>query len=287
MLEWMLAVLTMLLLIAGIPIHELGHALACRSAGIQVKEICLLGWPLPRVPHLTLPIKSLWFPDARWVVHPLVVGAYMVPDEGQMNNASRAQRLTIYAMGPIASVLYGLAFFAASYAVAALIWDGYWNCIYAARCVVAAISIYWLRKTKILLVVLMLCGFFLTAAFFVYFGSAILSLINTTKSFREIFPGPFALTWSLRQSITAYMEMSEYPIAQPITIVCYLVGWYSSLIGLFNMAPFFAGDGTMIVMEFVPVRVAKWIWITTIGVVFGLLFLGLVGDLIWVWNRLQ
>jgi membrane-associated protease RseP (regulator of RpoE activity) len=283
MLEWMLAIITMLLLVAGIPIHELGHALACRSAGIQVKEICLLGWPLPRVPHLNLPIKSLWFPDARWVVHPLVVGAYMVPDEGQMNNASREQRLTIFAMGPIASVLYGLAFFATSYAVAALVWDGYWNCIYAARCVAMALSIYWLRRTTFLLVIFMVCGFFLTAAFFVYFGNAILSLVDATKSFREIFPGPFALTWSLRQSITEYMEMS----AHPITIVCYLVGWYSFLIGVFNMAPFFAGDGTMIVMEFVPAWVAKWIWRTTISLVFGLLFLGLVGDLLWVWNRWQ
>jgi hypothetical protein len=165
--------------------------------------------------------------------------------------------------------------------------QSHWNCIYAARCAVAAVSIYWLRKTRFLLAALMLCGVFLAAAFFVYFGSAILSVINATKSFREIFPGPFTLIWSLRQSITEYMHTSEYPIAQPVTIVCYLVGWYSSLIGLFNMAPFFAGDGTMIVMEFVPVRVAKWIWRTTIGIVFGLLLLGLGGDLIWVWNRWQ
>ena len=96
--------------LASVSIHELGHAFAMRQCGVTVKSISLLG--IPGLGTIRLPIKSRFFPGTNWYVHPLIIGAYVEPEEAEMQSLSRRDALYIYGMGPLMNILFtlGVAF---------------------------------------------------------------------------------------------------------------------------------------------------------------------------------
>lgn len=301
MLEWLLVVATLVLILAGISVHELGHAFACRRAGVPVKEICLLGWPLPGVNGLVLPIRSRLFPEVRWVVHPLPLGAYMVPDEARMKEVPRRSRIDILPMGPIASCVYGFVLAALSYLA------GYFgdvpppdfndppslrpwaamHLVFAAACLIFALMFCALRHVRFLHGVLLLIGVLFLPVILWVFHEMVREAFAGEKPWHEIFPGPFAVTFMARDFISASLEPVKITFLSSISPVLWIAGGLSIFIGLLNMAPLIAGDGTMIVMEFLPATLSKWLWRMTIAIVLAMIALSLVGDVLWLWSRFR
>ena len=92
--------------LASVSIHELGHAYAMRQCGVRVISISLLG--IPGLGTFRLPIRSRFFPGTNWYLHPLIIGAYVEPEEKDMEGLSRRDALYIYGMGPLMNILFTL-----------------------------------------------------------------------------------------------------------------------------------------------------------------------------------
>ena len=104
----MLTFFTIMLVLASLSVHELGHAWAMSERNIPIKRISLLGMPWPNITW-RLPIRLKRFPDAEWVLHPLIIGAYVdTVEEKVLNRIPPRDRIYIAAMGPIASIVAGI-----------------------------------------------------------------------------------------------------------------------------------------------------------------------------------
>ena len=310
MLIWSLVVLALVLFYVGITVHELGHAYGCRRVDVPVKEISVLGWKLPRVPGIELPIKSRTFPQTRWVVHPFIVGAYMQPDEDRMKALTRRDRVAILAAGPVASCLYGFALLALA-AVLATIGAalGCGDCgrtaadagdaIDPASIVTFGIAAvvstalfglcYALRWSRWLHGPLLGLGVIATPLLLYVFGIMISEAVAGQKPWSEVFVGPFGLVRICRDAIASAVTDDGATtglkvLASAVAMAMALAGGLSVFIGIANMAPLIAGDGTMIIMEYLPDRAAQWLYRVTIAIVVALLVFGVVGDALWVWE---
>jgi hypothetical protein len=279
---WVYVAVTMALFYFSIAMHELGHGLACRRCGVLVKEISLLGFPIPGVPALVLPIRSARFPGTRWVIHPLLLGAYMQPDETEMNAVPRYDRLRMLVMGPIASCLTG----GLLVAIGALLQfelnlqsgEPSSAIFLAALALIATPILYLIRGHRWFWAVLFLIGLPLTPILIWFIGSEVVELLRGTKSLAELNLGVVGTVKALRDMLI--IDGTPATIAKCFTIA----GGFSTLIGIANMAPLIAGDGTMMLMELVPVSVGRWIWRTTLAVVLPLLVLALLSDAAWLWT---
>jgi membrane-associated protease RseP (regulator of RpoE activity) len=101
-----LTVSIVLLIFASVAVHELGHAVAMRRLGVRVHTISLLGFPgLGTIP---LPIRHPLFSNTRWVLHPLVLGAYVEPDKEQMERLSVREKMIIAGAGPLANICFSM-----------------------------------------------------------------------------------------------------------------------------------------------------------------------------------
>ena len=105
MLFTIIAIMTALV---SLSVHEIGHAYAMRECGVRVEAISLLGIRLRGLGTLRLPVKFRFFPGTEWRVHPLIVGAYVEPDEAGMKALSRGDALYVLGMGPLANILFSL-----------------------------------------------------------------------------------------------------------------------------------------------------------------------------------
>lgn len=90
--------------LASLSVHELGHAFAMRQCGVGVKSISLLG--IPGLGTIKLSIRSRMFPGTEWFVHPFIIGAYVEPNENDMERLSTRDALYVYGMGPLASIAF-------------------------------------------------------------------------------------------------------------------------------------------------------------------------------------
>ena len=268
---WVYVAITMALFYFSIAMHELGHGLACRRCGVLVNEISLLGFPIPGVPALVLPIRSARFPGTRWVIHPLFLGAYMQPDEAAMNAAPRYDRLRVLAMGPIASCLTGglLVAIGAILQFELTLRAGETSSaiLVAGLALIASLILYLIRGHRWFWALLFLVALPLTPSLLWFIGTEVLEVFSGSKTLANLNFGIIGTVKSLRDMLL--IDGSPATIAKCFTIA----GGFSILIGIVNMAPLIAGDGTMMLMELVPASVGRWIWRTTLAVVLPLLAL--------------
>lgn len=100
------AFLAITLGLLSITAHELGHYEAMRRSGVKVKEVGLLGFPLRYIPSFRWKGKK-----TTWCIHPFLVGAYVQANsENAIKTKSLWDQLYIYGNGPIANIVYALAF---------------------------------------------------------------------------------------------------------------------------------------------------------------------------------
>ncbi|MFY9492952.1 MAG: M50 family metallopeptidase [Minisyncoccia bacterium] len=88
----------------SITAHELGHYEAMRRCHIRIKEISLLGFPIPFLPSIYIKIKN-----TTWSVHPFIIGAYVEQYSNDKTESKRLwDQLYINGNGPIANIVYAL-----------------------------------------------------------------------------------------------------------------------------------------------------------------------------------
>ena len=103
----MLFTITVIVIILlSVAVHELAHAIAMRECGVRVMRISLLGSYGPR---MRLPIRSRYFPGTEWVMHPIVIGAYLEIAEDDIRRLPLPDQVYIKAMGPLGSVAFAVA----------------------------------------------------------------------------------------------------------------------------------------------------------------------------------
>ena len=110
------------------------------------------------------------------------------------------------------------------------------------------------------------------------------SIFNGTKSLTEAWPGVIGSFFYIQK----FVEWLTVPgIAAPVAglaAACSAAGFLSIIIGLGNMVPFIAGDGTMIVIELVGPTLGKWIMRLTVLMVVPMLAAAIVSDIVLLWR---
>jgi len=104
----MLIVFTIILFLLAAALHEVGHLIAMRKAGIEVAEIGL-GIPVSGWPRLTFLLRRA---NIRVCLHPLIIGAYVRPSErgcAVMADLFWRTKIYIYCAGIIANLLFSLS----------------------------------------------------------------------------------------------------------------------------------------------------------------------------------
>lgn len=97
-----IVILTIVLCLLALTIHELGHYEAMRRCGIPVSEVSLLGFPIPGLPSIRINRNG-----TTWSIHPLILGAYVrATDNTSMAALSLPKQLYIYGNGVVANVVY-------------------------------------------------------------------------------------------------------------------------------------------------------------------------------------
>lgn len=100
-------VFTILLGLLPISLHEIGHAWAMRRCGVSIEEISLLGFKLPFLPSMTWEHR---FRDekkpTKISVHPFLIGAYVLPEEGAIDRLSVKDKAFVFGAGPWANFLW-------------------------------------------------------------------------------------------------------------------------------------------------------------------------------------
>ncbi len=84
--------------------HEFGHAFAMRESAVRIERISLMGAPYFGTYVLPLRLKS--FPETELVVHPLLIGAYVKPNEDDISKTSVRDRIFILVAGPLANLIF-------------------------------------------------------------------------------------------------------------------------------------------------------------------------------------
>ncbi|HEY4486650.1 MAG TPA: site-2 protease family protein [Candidatus Paceibacterota bacterium] len=102
----MLAILTIILCLSMITLHELGHAYAMYKCGVPIKRIGLLGIPIKGVPFLKKEI-TLNGSLTTLEIHPLLIGAFVMPEDGSVESQSTFNKVFIFGAGPMVNIFCG------------------------------------------------------------------------------------------------------------------------------------------------------------------------------------
>ncbi len=92
------SILCMLLAVA---IHELGHYGAMREVGIRVRDVSLIGFPIPRLPNLRL---SWTRGETAWHIHPIPIGGFVRAHDFDPENLRARDAIYVIAAGPLANL---------------------------------------------------------------------------------------------------------------------------------------------------------------------------------------
>lgn len=250
----MLTFWTIVLILLTLSVHELGHAWAMREKGVSIKRVALLGIPWPNI-TLRLPIKSSRFPGTEWVIHPLVLGAYVEPKEGTLEKVSHQDSIYIYAMGPIASVLIGVVLMGFARLGMQLDHSGITPRFFLeGLSFVALVGGMWYFRAwiaKWLCPVLSIATLTLVVIVMWFFGAF------------ESLAGPIGLVSIISEHATNVSDASGNMAAHGIDYfstwrILSMAGLISILIGVSNLMPFLPLDGGHIIKHFLPQSWQKW-----------------------------
>ncbi len=93
---------TLLLFLASISLHELGHALAMRRYGVPITEISLLGFG-PKL--FSFKMKKL-FGETPLSIRLIPLGAFVAPEEASVDKLTYKQKVKVYVAGIVANFLF-------------------------------------------------------------------------------------------------------------------------------------------------------------------------------------
>lgn len=97
-----LLILTLVLGLLAITLHELGHYEAMRRCGVPVSEVSLLGFPVPWLPSLRITRG-----ETVWSIHTLLLGAYVKPRHPEsIEQLPLHQQLYINGNGIVVNIAY-------------------------------------------------------------------------------------------------------------------------------------------------------------------------------------
>jgi len=271
----MLTFWTIFLILSTVSVHELGHAWAMREKGIGIKRIALIGIPWPNITW-RLPIKSSRFPGTEWVIHPMVLGAYVEPKEDEFEAATPKDSIYIYSMGPIASVLIGIIFM--GFARVGTLIDQSGLTAQANLQIVtwfgSAVLIWVFREqiAKWLSAVLGVALFFL-----VIIAMYVLGLF-------ESLAGPVGVVNLVSEHASNASNASQSMAVHGIDYfstwqVFYMAGLISIMLGLSNLIPFLPLDGGHILRQYMPHGWREWYMRISFALFISLVVLALASDL--------
>lgn len=265
----MLTFFTIMLILGTASVHELGHAWAMRERGVAIKRISLIGLPWPRI-MWRLPIRSKKFPDTEWVVHPLILGAYVQPvDEKAMETMPPNDAIYIAAMGPIASVLIGVVLM--GFAVTAISIDGSnaltMKALYAVGTTTFILMLTWYLRVFIARFICLLLGI-------VMVGLIIWTVVQF--GLMKSLAGPVGLVDMIHTYAGSETDVHRQFMARGVEYFAiwnafYFAGIISLAIGATNLLPLVPLDGGHIMAAHMPKR-----WHVRYKYVSGFLFIALI-----------
>lgn len=231
----MYGLFTILLCLLTITMHELGHAWAMRRCGIPIREISLLGVPVPYLPSLTF-----WYRFkgqhllTKIGVHAFVIGAYVQPDKHALKLASVKDRAFIYGAGPLINFVYAGLVLMILDVTSRSHTDQMLHTVVYGVCVAAMLLFAKFTSRYVVPVV----GILL-------FGFLLYSLATSATSFIEGIGGPITIS---REGTKMYAE--GVVANNELRTAFYLSGVLSFLLGTTNALPFVPLDGGHIVRAY-------------------------------------
>ncbi len=260
-----------MLVMVSISVHELGHAFAMRECGVRVERISLIG--VPGLGTFRIPVRLSQFPGTEWVIHPFVIGAYVMANEDDMEKASARDRVFISAAGPLANIAF--AFVLAGCATAAVLTEVLSGSLLGA--VVGALvlcgplfAVGWLawRFRRFLARYAVPCIVVLALALFLRgIRSSVLTPYGTSDFVRDIHVHSQAVQGST-EGFGLYFALAIGAIL-------------SAGLGILNLIPLIPLDGGQIVREYLPARWKDAYSLLTFPIVAIMLLMSLGKD---AWN---
>ncbi|MBI2047548.1 MAG: site-2 protease family protein [Parcubacteria group bacterium] len=259
----MIIALTIVLCLLTITFHELGHAYAMRKCGVSIKKIGLLGIPIKWVPYLNKEI--LFFGQlTRFEIHPLIIGAFVEPEEEGIKALSMRDRVYIFGMGPLASMLIGAilltiagtatkSFSIAGFQINLLLWMP----------VAIVFMIVFARQC---------CQYIIPFLGIVLMGNLLLSLATHPET--DVIGGPVTVVNTVTELYQRLADMG-------IFVAPFIAGLISILIGLTNMLPLVPLDGGLILHAYLNALHAKighWFMRVGFALFIGIIILALSSD---------
>lgn len=237
-------------IIATVIAHELGHAFAMRACGVRVETISLLGFP--GLGTINLHIKSKWFPNTMWVVHPLVLGAYVEANEADMLPLAYKDQQYINGMGPMLNFIVGIPCMAMGIAVLAAERGSLSAFLFAAAVMIAACAISWLlwvlRRLLIEYAFMLIGGIALAFVFKHGFEMSSADLIKSAA-------GPLSTVAIVHEGSK---QVSGTELVETISYCLFMTGIFSIGLGLLNLLPIPPLDGGNMIMQFMDSLLPKW-----------------------------
>lgn len=199
----------------ALTLHELGHYQAMRFYGIRIREVSVLGIPIPGLPRLKVKRG-----ETTWTINPLPIGAYVMPYElGEQDLGSLWRRLHIYGSGPLVNLCYGCLLMGISNAIVGASPLSKW----VAGFIIPAILVWVFRRYVVLVLPVALVANLYVIAHWLLTTSPGDALAQGSG-------GPVAIVAAL----TGQTNLAD---------ALFQAGSVSIGIGVFNLLPLFALDG--------------------------------------------
>lgn len=275
-----LTVSIVLLIFASVAVHELGHAVAMRRLGVQVDTVSLLGFP--GLGTVELPIKHSLFPGTRWVLHPLILGAYVKPDEEDIKRLSSREKDIIAGAGPLANVCFSivlLALAAATFGVAKIL-SGVGTRALALQVALAAGTLGVVVLSWMLAWFLWRCREFVTAYLLLPLGFVFLAYFAYGFVTRYGLYGVGSMTETTQILHQGSAKMADKPVLVQVGYAALMSAVVSMMLGLGNLMPLMPLDGGHMLRERIRhQRLKDMHAYATIPIVLALTLLPLAKDL--------
>ena len=230
----MLGILTILLCLFSVSFHELGHAWAMRAVGVPIRTISLLGFPAFGLPYFSWKFQPKWQKDPIDIqLHPLILGAFVAPDEKRMGELNVRDSTFVSGAGPFASFVYGIVMLC--FAVIAIA-PGTFLVIIPAT--LALLGLLYLFRRFFCQYIVLALGVGVLVLF-------VAQAFDNPNQLTSSMGGPVMLTQQFHHDYAAGVADNR-----ELEMVFFLPGLLSIALGLINAIPFVPLDGGHIALAY-------------------------------------